>query len=64
MFSLCKKSFNVMSDIWKNDSTLEFYGECLKELNSKSYLLVIESYLLKSMASIHMDLASKYKVAT
>lgn len=52
-----------MNDIWTNDSsTLEYYGECLKESNSKSYLLVIESYLLKSMSSVNMDLAVKYKV--
>lgn len=52
-----------MNEIWTNDNdTLEYYGECLKELNSKSYLLVIESYLLKAMASINSDLANKYKV--
>lgn len=52
-----------MNDIWTSDNdTLEYYGECLKELNSKSYLLVIESYLLKSMSSINSDLANKYKV--
>ncbi|VVC28179.1 Hypothetical protein CINCED_3A005946 [Cinara cedri] len=50
-----------MNDIWTNESTLEYYGECLKDLNSKSYLLVIESYLLKSMSSTHVNLASKYK---
>lgn len=52
-----------MNDIWINEnSTLEYYGEFLKLSNSKPYLLVIESYLLKSMASINMDLANKYKV--
>lgn len=52
-----------MNDIWTCDkSTLEYYGDCLKDLNSKSYLLVIESYLLKSMISVNMNLACKYKV--
>lgn len=52
-----------MNDIWTSvTETLEYYGEFLKELNSKSYLLVIESYLLKSMASINLDLTNKYKV--
>lgn len=52
-----------MNDIWTNDnSTLEYYGECLKKIDSKPYLLVIESYLLKSMASIDIQLANKYKV--
>lgn len=52
-----------MNDIWTNEnSTLEYYGECLKELKSNSYLLVIESYLLKSMSSINTNLANKYKV--
>lgn len=52
-----------MNDIWTNEnSTLEYYGEFLKEHTSKSYLLVIESYLLKSMASIEKNLANKYKV--
>lgn len=52
-----------MNDIWTNEnSTLEYYGEFLKLYNSKHYLLVIESYLLKSMTSINMNLANKYKV--
>lgn len=52
-----------MNDIWTNNNdTLEYYGEYLKELNSKSYLLVIESYLLKSMSFINLDLTNKYKV--
>jgi hypothetical protein len=52
-----------MNDIWTNENdTLKYYGEYLKELNSKSYLLVIESYLLKSMSSIDSDLANQYKV--
>lgn len=52
-----------MNDIWTNEnSALDYYGEFLKELISKSYLLVIESYLLKSMASININLANKYKV--
>lgn len=63
IFSLCEKSYNVMNDIWTTDnSTLEYYGECLNELNSNSYLLVIESYLLKSMSSVNKNLACKYKV--
>lgn len=52
-----------MNDIWTSvTETLDYYGEFLKKLNSKSYLLVIESYLLKSMASVNMDLTNKYKV--
>jgi len=52
-----------MNDIWISDkSTLEYYGECLKKIDSKPYLLVIDSYLLKSMASTDMFLANKYKV--
>lgn len=52
-----------MNDIWVNENgSLEYYGECLNEFNSSSYLLVIESYLLKSMSSINMNLANKYKV--
>jgi len=52
-----------MNDIWINDkNTLEYYGECLKKIDSKSYLLVIESYLLKSMSSTDMNIANKYKV--
>lgn len=63
VYSLCKKSFNVLNDIWTHDiTTLEFYGEFLKELNSKPYTIVIESYLLKSMASINTNLCDKYKV--
>lgn len=63
VYSLCKKSFNVLNDIWTHDvTTLEFYGEFLKELNSKPYTIVIESYLLKSMASINVNLCDKYKV--
>jgi len=63
IFRLCIKSFNAINDIWIHDKgTLEYYGECLKEIDSKPYLLVIESYLLKSMASIDMNLANKYKV--
>lgn len=63
IFRLCIKSFNAINDIWIHDKgTLEYYGECLKEVESKPYLLVIESYLLKSMALINMNLANKYKV--
>lgn len=63
IFRLCLKSFNVINDIWIHDKgTLEYYGECLKNNDSKPYLLVIESYLLKSMASINVNLANKYKV--
>lgn len=52
-----------MNDIWTTEnSTLEYYGEFLKEINSKSYLLVIQSYLLKSMSIINIQLADKYKV--
>lgn len=52
-----------MHDIWINDKgTLEYYGECLKKIDSKPYLLVIESYLLKSMSSTDMNIANKYKV--
>lgn len=52
-----------MNDIWTFDiTTLEYYGEYLKELGSRSYLLVIESYLLKSMAFINVNLSEKYKV--
>jgi len=52
-----------MNDIWTNEtSTLEYFGEFFKELNSKSYILVIESYLLESMASININLADKFKV--
>lgn len=52
-----------MNDIWTLDIiTLEYYGEYLKELGSKSHLLVIESYLLKSMAFVNMNLCEKYKV--
>lgn len=52
-----------MNDIWTNSNgTLEYYGECLSKFTSKSCLLVIESYLLKSMSSVNMDLANKYKV--
>lgn len=52
-----------MNDIWTSEnSTLEYYGEFLNELNSKSYLLVIQSYLLKSMSTINMQLTDKYKV--
>lgn len=52
-----------MNDIWTNcNGTLEYYGGCLSEFTSKSSLLVIESYLLKSMSSVNMDLANKYKV--
>lgn len=53
-----------MNDIWINENILEYYGEHLQELNSKSYLLVIESYLLKSMSSTNVNLANKYQVAT
>lgn len=52
-----------MNDIWISDNgVLEYYGEFLKELNSKSYLMVIQSYLLKSMSTINMQLTDKYKV--
>jgi len=52
-----------MNDIWSNENgALDYYGDFLKEFISKSYLLVIESYLLKSMASININLANKYKV--
>lgn len=52
-----------MDDIWTNEiSSLEYFGECLKGFNSKSYLLVIESYLLRSMSSINMNVTNKYKV--
>lgn len=59
---LCVKAFNTMHDIWINDKgTLEYYGECLKKIDSKPYLLVIESYLLKSMSSTDTNIAKKYK---
>jgi len=52
-----------MHDIWINDKgSLEYYGECLKKIDSKPYLLVIESYLLKSMSSTDTNIAKKYKV--
>lgn len=52
-----------MNNIWINENkALEYYAEFLKEFNSNSYLLVIESYLLKSMASNNISLANKYKV--
>lgn len=52
-----------MNDVWTSDiSTLQYYGEFLKELNSKSYLLVIESYLLRSMASVNVNLGDQFKV--
>lgn len=52
-----------MNDIWTCDITsLQYYGEYLNELGSISYLLVIESYLLKSMVFLNVDLSEKYKV--
>lgn len=62
-FSLCRKTFNVLNEIWLSEKdSLEYYGEVLQELNSKPYVLVIESYLLKSMSSTNIELANKFKV--
>ncbi|XP_050428073.1 eIF-2-alpha kinase activator GCN1 isoform X2 [Adelges cooleyi] len=59
---LCRKTFNVLNEIWLSEKdSLEYYGEVLQELNSKPYVLVIESYLLKSMSSTNIELANKFK---
>ncbi|XP_050533442.1 eIF-2-alpha kinase activator GCN1 isoform X2 [Daktulosphaira vitifoliae] len=58
---VCEKSYNILNDIWLCEKeSLEYYGEVFKSLDSKPYLLVIESYVLKSISLYNISLAEKF----